>query len=63
MSKLTITIDMGNAAFADNGGAEVAEILERLAYGLPFKVADGETGGKLLDSNGNTVGTWEVNDA
>ena len=55
---LTIQINTANAAFTDNGGAEIAKILERLTYAVPFKLADGVTSGTILDSNGNSVGTW-----
>ncbi len=64
--RLTITIDCDNAAFDDDEGccgAEVARILHRLADGFSESDAAGiadESGLKLRDSNGNTVGAVVV---
>lgn len=63
---ITITISTNNAAFEDDPGAEVARILEMLAWG-----ARGGTLGRkrispmdkplvIRDSNGITVGTVEI---
>lgn len=52
--RLTITIDMDNAAFAEDQDDELLHIFGRLMYQLP---PHGETGEAIcLDSNGNTVG-------
>lgn len=61
--QLTLTLTMDNAAFGDNTGREAARILHKTAvilkeYGLP---PVGESL-KLLDANGNTVGTVTVED-
>lgn len=58
MSTLTITIDLDNDAFQEWGGqAEIARILRKYAdnaaeYGVGNR--------RLLDINGNTVGTATV---
>jgi hypothetical protein len=55
--KATIEIDMGNEAFADNQGCELALILRRLAYKIDYVgsfCCDDET--PLFDGNGNRVG-------
>lgn len=57
-------IKTGGAAFRDeNGnldpyGYEVAKLLENTAYYLRH----GETGGVLIDINGNKVGSWSYED-
>ncbi len=59
--KLTLTIDMDNAAFeSPNAGPEAARILRHVA-----RKVDGYTGLKdfecpLMDINGNRVGQAEV---
>ena len=54
---LTIEFQTVNAAFdPPNRKNEVAEILRSVAA----KVAGGLTEGKVLDVNGNTVGTWTL---
>ena len=62
--KLTITIDLGNAAFeGDQAGPSVAGILRRIADDLGETAAEIslEFGGLgLRDINGNTVGRVEV---
>lgn len=59
--KLTVTIEMDNAAFEDgNGGmTEAAYILERLATRLENE-GDSFSGALLKDENGNTVGSAGV---
>jgi hypothetical protein len=55
--KIQIEIDLNNAAFQDNPG-ELAQILEK----IPHNMKPGDDG-TLRDSNGNTVGHWEVNES
>lgn len=58
--KLTITIQMDNASFADDGNDgrdETARILEIVA----LKLRQGsETMAGLWDQNGNKVGKWAI---
>lgn len=56
----TLKLETGNAAFDDAAPAEIARILRDTAARIEFK---GDTGGKLRDINGNTVGEWELADA
>lgn len=53
---ITIMLNNVNAAFEDNHGGEVARILRRLAD----QAEQGDLGDtcRLLDINGNTVGTF-----
>ena len=52
-----IRFDLGNEAFQDGSlRAEVYRILRNIAV----RVRDGEDGGKVMDSNGNSVGTWAL---
>jgi len=55
--RLAVKVDCDNAAFADNGlavelGSILMDVVERLY--------DGDVAGTLVDSNGNTVGSWEL---
>jgi len=54
--KFTLTIDCENAAFDEDPGHEVVEILHRIGDQLD----NGSAIGKCIDSNGNTVGTWRL---
>jgi hypothetical protein len=56
--KITIECSLDNAAFQDNQ-LELSEIIARQ---IPHNVKPGDDG-KLRDSNGNTVGSWEVNES
>jgi hypothetical protein len=59
---ITITIECDNAAFVDNP-REVTTILERLAAELDgASLVDYRGSTRLLDSNGNTVGSVTVTD-
>ena len=62
--KLTITIEMDNAAFqtgVEDGWSRHEEV-ERILFDLCRRVSEFNPGdsGKLRDVNGNTVGLWEV---
>jgi len=53
---LKININLDNAAFEDEG--EISRILRKLADKISY---DGRIdGGKIMDVNGNSVGTWEI---
>jgi len=55
--RFTATIKTGNAAFQDgNLDNEVERIIKRIEERLD----DGETSGKCMDLNGNSVGTWKA---
>lgn len=58
--KLTITMDLDNAAFSDGGAEEVGRILADLATRIPDPLD--QTGGELSlhDANGNHCGTAEI---
>lgn len=53
---LTLRMNMDNAAFEMYPASEAARLLRLVAE----KMENGADGGKLLDINGNTVGTWSV---
>lgn len=65
--KITIEVELDNAAFHDEtyfNSAELSRLLgsvgTRLA-GLPYGKLDKEGKyGSLTDYNGNTVGTWDI---
>lgn len=58
MFKLEFETD--NAAFTDgNKETEVANIIMSIAKWITYY---GDTQGDVCDSNGNTVGTWELTD-
>lgn len=52
----TLTIETDNAAFTDDAAREVARILRQLAK----KLEDGKDSGKVMDLNGNSVGSFEL---
>ena len=54
--EVVIKINTDNAAFEDSS-QELVDILERIATNGTL-----ESGGKILDSNGNTVGSVEYNE-
>jgi hypothetical protein len=54
---LKININLDNEAFEDQEG-EISRILRQLAEKISY---DGRIdGGKIMDVNGNSVGTWEI---
>lgn len=57
--KLTITIEMDNAAFEPCNGEEARRILGELANAMPFTLSPGMDL-NLRDINGNKVGKAEV---
>jgi hypothetical protein len=63
VSMFTITMRMGNEAFTDYPGEELARILRGLADHVEGQTAQRPPGakraGRLRDINGNTVGTWK----
>jgi hypothetical protein len=61
--KLTININLDNAAFADDPHAETREMLRRTAEDICDYQAwhyGGIDRGDIRDANGNTVGTWAI---
>ena len=52
----TLSIDMNNAAFDDDPSTELIDCLRHVAA----KVCVGTIQAKVFDSNGNTVGSWEI---
>lgn len=57
--RLIIEIEMDNAAFEDDPGAEVVRILRTVPQKVDWR---GANSAKLRDSNGNTVGFARVED-
>lgn len=59
MTNLTIRIETDNAAFDDDGLAEIQRILSEVVT----RLGTGKKSGMLRDTNGNTVGdfTWAHN--
>lgn len=53
---LKLTIEMDNAAFADDCAAELAHLLRQAAR----CIEDGYPARTLIDSNGNCVGSYHV---
>ena len=54
---LTITIETDNAAFEEN---EPAHECARILRDIEAKLRHGVTGGRCMDLNGNSVGTWSL---
>lgn len=57
--KFSLEINMDNDAFQDshNGTNELVRVLEQISH----QVFIGSTGAKIRDSNGNSIGQWEIN--
>ena len=53
---MEIQFDTDNAAFADCGEYEAAQILESIAR----RLRDGERSGLIRDTNGNSIGEWSI---
>jgi hypothetical protein len=53
-------IELGNAAMSTP--ADVGRALEKVAAGLVAGGWDGIESGRIRDENGNTVGSWDVED-
>lgn len=51
-----IEIETGNAAFEDDRNMELARILRQIAE----RLENGEDAGRVLDINGNKVGSFEI---
>lgn len=60
--KLTITIDLDNAAFEDGGAEEVARILASVAERIPDPLRSTDGPLNLHDANGNHCGAAEIVD-
>lgn len=56
----TLKIDTGNAAFDGEQASEVAIILRELAGKLDMGGYNGGGNARVLDTNGNTVGEWNL---
>jgi hypothetical protein len=56
---LEIKLETSNAAFEDNCPQEVARLLRDLAARIENGLGSGLCRGRLLDINGNIVGTWD----
>ena len=57
MSGFTVQFDTDNAAFADEGGTE--EVV-RILNGITSLALDGFRDGRVLDINGNVIGSWKL---
>ena len=55
MFKLEFATD--NAAFECKGASETARILRKIAK----RIEEGDFDGKVMDSNGNSIGSFELN--
>lgn len=54
----TVKINTDNAAYTDSPEYEIASNLEAIVEDLKFGVRRG----RVMDHNGNTVGTWELSE-
>ena len=59
---LTITIEMDNAAFGDDAESRLAEVQRIIARKIGKVSLDPGEYGRFMDTNGNTVGKWEVSE-
>lgn len=54
----TVKIDTDNAAYTDSPEYEIASNLQEIASDLN----NGVRRGRVMDHNGNSVGTWELSE-
>lgn len=54
----TVKINTDNAAYTDSPEYEIASNLEAIVEDLNFGVRRG----RVMDHNGNSVGTWELSE-
>lgn len=54
----TVKINTDNAAYSDSPEYEIASNLEAIVEDLNFGVRRG----RVMDHNGNSVGTWELSE-
>lgn len=54
----TVKINTDNAAYTNDPEYEIASNLKEIAAELDFGVRRG----RVMDHNGNAVGTWELNE-
>lgn len=60
MASMHINFELDNDAFTNTlDGGDVAE-LDRIFQRISDSVWEGNTEGRIRDSNGNTVGRWEI---
>lgn len=53
--RFTLTIDCDNAAFDENPNE-----LDELVHVVAQRIEAGRESGKVMDHNGNSVGSWEI---
>lgn len=59
MAKMVISFDMDNDAFFHPIG-DAAPELDRIFQRISDSVWEGNVEGRIRDTNGNTVGRWEI---
>lgn len=65
MTRLTITIETNGDAFVDEEdkfGEVFVDEVQRCLEQVYKNLVDRESGGTILDSNGNDTGHWEIED-
>ena len=56
--EFNLRFNMDNAAFSDYPEGEISSILRKVIN----KVNDGNEDGQIRDTNGNTVGEWDISE-
>lgn len=57
-----LTINMDKDAFKNDRANELIRILQKLTKTLSASELEIGDSGSAIDSNGNTVGTWEISE-
>lgn len=60
MSKFKMEVDLGNAAFHDDGRLDPGYELSRIICDASDAVGEGYWTGRCIDANGNHVGDWRI---
>jgi hypothetical protein len=58
--RLSMSFDIDNDAFYDDDGELIDNAISPVIHDVARKVHDGQTGGRLRDVNGNTIGKWKM---
>jgi hypothetical protein len=61
--KFTLEIELGNDAMQTAADLQdtLLKLAQRLHKTLPYGPVRSPEGGRIMDANGNSVGTWTIN--
>lgn len=60
VKSLNVSIELENDAFCASGGSLNLDAIARVLHDSACKIYSGRISGPLMDTNGNTVGSFEL---